>query len=347
MAPPATMQALIYTGYGGPEVATLVTLPTPSPGPGEVLVAVEAAALNPVDVYLRSGAMAQITPLAFPQLAGNELSGRVVALGAGVERFAVGDSVFARVGKMRTGALAQYVSVPAAFVAPAPTSVPLASAAGLPLAGLTALQMLDVLAVKKGDSLLIAGGATAVGCFAIQLAKARGARVTTTASPAGKALVERLGADAVIDYKATSLTAWAESNGHFDKVFDTAGPRTDVSDLLGAAGATAHIVTVAGPINPHTFDDYVPAWKRWFVNAILWARFRGTAALLGDRRYEYFFMNPDGAQLAQLGAMVDAGTLQLTVDSEYPLAEYADAFARLESGRAKGKIIVRMPAAEE
>ncbi|WOO85060.1 Reticulon-4-interacting protein 1, mitochondrial [Vanrija pseudolonga] len=308
-----TMKAVVYTKYGGAEVTTLATLPRPTAGPGEVLVAVAAAALNPVDVYLRNGLMAQITPNAFPQIAANELAGTVVALGAGVASFAVGDRVMARVSKTHTGAVAQFVSVPAGYAARAPASISLAAASGFPLCALTAAQMLDKLSVSAGDRLLVAGGATVVGQYGIQLAKMRGATVVATASPAGEPLVRRLGVDEIIDYKSTTLTGWAASNGAFDKLFDAAGPRDDVSDLLGAAADGAHIVTVSGPNNPGSFDAYVPWWKRWVVNGVLWSRFRATCALASARglRYEYMFMNPDGAQLGELGRLVDEGKLEV------------------------------------
>ncbi|TXT13178.1 hypothetical protein VHUM_01579 [Vanrija humicola] len=325
----------------------LADLPRPTPGADEILVAVHAGALNPIDEYLRSGLMAPITPLAFPQVAGNELSGRVVALGAGVRSFAVGDAVVARVGKLRTGTLAQLVAVPVAYAAHAPTTVPLSDAAGLPLCGLTAVQMLDRLKVGRGDRLLIAGGATAVGLFGIQLAKLRGAHVVATASPAGAPLVRAMGADEVIDYKAsaTAVADWAAAHGAFGKVFDAAGPREDVSQLVAAATDAAHIVTVAGPLPPGCFDAVLPMWRRWYVNTVLWTRFRGTRALVAARgiSYEYVFMEPDGAQLAQLVKLVDDGQLKLTTDGEYPLERWAEAFARLESGRAKGKIVITLP----
>lgn len=343
------MKAVVYTKYGGPEVTKLATLPRPTAGAGEVLVAVAAAALNPVDVYLRNGLMAQITPNTFPQVAANELSGTVAALGAGVDTFSVGDKVVARVSKTHTGAIAQFVAVPAQFLALAPTTISLTAAAGMPLCALTALQMLDKLDVSAGDRLLVAGGATAVGTYGIQLAKLRGATVVATASPAGQALVRRLGADEIIDYKSTTLTAWAGTHGAFDKLFDSAGPRDDVSDLLGAASDGGHIVTVSGPNNPGSFDDYVPWWKRWVVNAVLWSRFRATCEIAAKRglRYEYMFMNPDGGQLATLARLVDEGKLEVLVDSEFGVDEFAKAFERLESGRAKGKIVVTLPPAEE
>ena len=168
----------------------------PSPGPGDVRIKVAAAGLNPVDFKFRRGALRPISHVRLPIVAGCELAGTVDAVGPGPNRFSIGDRVYARVDKARLGAFAELVCVQQEFVAAMPASLGFAEAAGLPLAGLTALQALrDELAVGRGTRLFISGGAGGVGTLAIQLAKYFGAEVTTTASARGEALVRRLGAD--------------------------------------------------------------------------------------------------------------------------------------------------------
>lgn len=182
---------------------------------------VHAAGLNPVDFKTRQDMLKVIQRYPLPIVMGNDLAGVVEACGEGVTRFAPGDRVFARMPKDSMGAFAEYAVVPDGLLAKMPPSIAFETAAGIPLAGLTALQALrDELHLKAGSRVFIPGGAGGVGTFAIQLAKWLGAEVTTTASPRGKALVERLGADVVIDY----------TTQHFeDHVRDMDG----VFDLLG------------------------------------------------------------------------------------------------------------------
>ncbi|HWM87155.1 MAG TPA: NADP-dependent oxidoreductase, partial [Kofleriaceae bacterium] len=195
------MRALVLTRYGGPEATELRDVEKPTPGPGEILVRVHAAGLNPVDFKTREGKLRVIRRYPLPVVMGNELAGTVEALGEGVSRFAEGDRVFARVDKDRLGAFAEYACVQEDLAAVLPSSIEPEVAAGVPLAGLTALQGLrDELHLARGQRVFISGGAGGVGTFAIQIAGWLGAEVATTASSRGEALVRRLGASRVIDY---------------------------------------------------------------------------------------------------------------------------------------------------
>ncbi|GAA4806212.1 NADP-dependent oxidoreductase [Streptomyces ziwulingensis] len=178
-------------------------VPEPAPSDGEMLIRIRAAGLNPVDCKIRDGKMRLLNRLDLPMVAGSELSGVVERIGAGVTRFAVGDRVFARVDKTKLGAYAPFVVVDQTLVTKMPKALDFADAAGLPLAGLTALQALrDELALTAGDRVFISGGAGGVGTLAIQLAVWMGAKVATTASPRGEELVRSLGAETVIDYES-------------------------------------------------------------------------------------------------------------------------------------------------
>lgn len=197
------MRAFVLKRYGGPEETELCDVPQPEPGPRELLIRVHAAGLNPVDYKTRRGWLLPIFSYPLPIVIGKELAGTVVTRGAGATRFAAGDRVFTRVAMEAMGAFAEYASVHEDLVAKMPASLDFESAAGIPLAGITALQCLrDELEVKPGQRIFISGGAGGVGTFAIQIAKCLGAEVTTTASPfyGGEALVRSLGADRVIDY---------------------------------------------------------------------------------------------------------------------------------------------------
>lgn len=217
----------------------ICSFPIPLPKKGEVQVRVAASGLNPIDWHQRGGEFKYITPWTMPVIAGNEFSGTVAVIGDNVAKFAVGDRVVCRTTKSAMEGLGEYVVMPASLVAKAPTTVDLVGAAGLPLAGLTAQQALETL-VKAGDRILITGGAGGVGLFAIQLAKIRGAHVTTTASDAGKPYVLKAGADTVIDYRNQKLADLPEK---FVKVFDVAGGEEAlINDVIPAVAQGGHIV---------------------------------------------------------------------------------------------------------
>ncbi|MCB9780777.1 MAG: NADP-dependent oxidoreductase [Alphaproteobacteria bacterium] len=331
------MTALQLVGYGGPDRTRLTEVPRPSPGPGELLVQVAGFGLNPVDFKTRDGKLKTIYRPPLPVVLGNEFSGVVQAVGDDVTAFAVGDRVMARVDKERMGAFAEWAVVAAEHAARAPRSLPLVDAGGLPLAGLTALQALrDVLGVGPGFHVLITGGAGGVGTLAIQIAKILGAEVTTTASPRGRALVERLGADHVIDYTTTALSSVSE---RFDGVFDLIGGDT-LTDCFGLVPPGATVVSVSGMPEPRTAREDLGRGGLlpllfWFAS---WSTRR--AAARHGATYHYMFMHPSGAGLAELAAWVDEGRLELVVDQRFPFAETLDAIAYLESGRAKGKVVV-------
>ena len=180
------MRAFVLTRYGGPDAMELRDVPRPSPGPGEVLIHVYAAGLNPIDFKMREGMLRVIYRYRLPIIAGSELSGVVVAKGSAVTSLAEGDRVFTRVDKRVLGAFAEFAVVRENLIAKMPPSVDFTTAAGVPLAGLTALQALrDELRVTSGQNIFISGGSGGVGTFAIQLGKWLGAHIATTASARG------------------------------------------------------------------------------------------------------------------------------------------------------------------
>lgn len=335
------MRAFVLTRYGGPEAAELREMPKPNPGAGEVLVRVHAAGLNPVDFKIREGKLKAVQRYPLPVVLGNELAGVVEACGPGCTRFAVGDRVFARVPKERMGALAEYAALPEDVVAQLPASLDFETAAGVPLAGLTALQGLrDELRLAPGSRVFIPGGAGGVGTFAIQLAKWLGAEVTTTASPRGRALVERLGADVVVDYTSERFEDRVRD---MDTVFDLMGGET-LSRCFGVVKRGGKVVSVAGLPEPQTAlkdlgRGYGLAALFWLVSFGLRARARKQGVT-----YRFLFMHPSGAELTELGRLIDDKKLEPIIDRVFPFEEIGEAFAHLESGRAKGKIVVRLAA---
>lgn len=243
--------------------------------------------------------------------------------------------------KDRIGAFADYAVVPEDHLARIPASLDFEAAAGVPLAGLTALQALrDELKLAPGSRVFIPGGAGGVGTFAIQIAKWLGAEVTTTASPRGRALVERLGADVVIDYTTQDFEDHVRD---MDAVFDLLGGET-LRRSFPVVKRGGKVVSIAGLPEPVTACKDL---GRGLPLAILfWIasfRYRAEASKHGVT-YRYLFMHPSGAELEELAQLIEAGALRPVIDRVFPFAEIDHAFAYLEAGHAKGKVVVTMEA---
>jgi NADPH:quinone reductase-like Zn-dependent oxidoreductase len=333
------MRAYVLRRYGGPEGSLLTDVPAPAPQPRDILVDVRAAGLNPVDFKFRQGKLRAIYRPRLPLVLGNEFAGEVIAVGKNVKRFSVGDRVFARVEKDRLGAFAELAAVGEDYAAHVPPNLDFTTAAAVPLAALTALQALrNELGLKSGQKVFISGGAGGVGTFAIQIAKWLGAHVTTTASKRGEALVRSLGADEVVDYTTDDLSRIGKN---FDAGFDLIGGDT-LDQMLRIMKPGTKIVSVAAVPEPQTALRDLGG--RRVLAALFWmisygVRQRAQRAGVG---YRYLFMHPSGSDLAQLADLIEQGRLRVIVD-KYPFTEIAEALAYVESGRAKGKVVVTQP----
>jgi len=270
---------------------------------------------------------------------GNELSGVVEAAGPGVSSFAMGDRVFARVDKDVMGAFAEYAVVDEDHAARMPASLDFPSAAAVPLAALTALQALrDELHLSAGQRVFIPGGAGGVGTFAIQIAKGLGAHVATTASPRGEALVKRLGADVVIDY---TRERFEYKLSGYDCAFDLLGGDT-LARLWSVLRPGGRVVSIAGMPEPVTARKDLGrgiGLAALFWVASLTTRLRAARHGLS---YRYLFMHSSGADLADLASRIEAKKLEVVIDRVFPLAEAKEAMAYLETGHAKGKVVLTM-----
>jgi NADPH:quinone reductase-like Zn-dependent oxidoreductase len=312
-------------------------LPTPAVGPGDVLVQVHAASLNPVDYKIRDGKLKAVIPYRLPLILGNDLSGIVAAVGADVRQFKVGDAVYARADKDRIGSLAEFIAVREDSVAPKPATLSMEEAAAVPLVALTALQAFERAGLAAGQKVLIHAGSGGVGTVAIQLAKHLGAYVATTTSTANVDWVRALGADRVIDYKTEDFAS--ELRG-FDMVFDTLGGAT-LEASLPVLKPGGRIVSVSGPPDAAFAREWQLGWAKEQVMRLLSLRIRRLARRHGVT-YSFLFMHPSGAQLRELGALIDAGVLRPVIDRVFPFGESAKALAFLETGRAKGKVVLRL-----
>lgn len=304
------MRVIRQEAFGGPEVLRLAEVERPEPMGTEVLVRVQAAGVNPVDWVTRAGSGYLDS---FPLTVGWDVSGVVEETGVGVTRFAPGDEVFGMPWFPRqAGAYAEYITAPSRQLARKPAGLSHAEAAGLPLAGLTAWQVLvDAAGVEPGQRVLITAAAGGVGHLAVQIAKARGAYVIGTASAAKHDFVRALGADEVIDYTKV----------------DPASAVSDLDVVLDPVGADARswlpAIKPGGMLLPFRADDDLPAVA---------AERRVRAALV--------LVEPDGHALESLAALAEAGQLRVEIDTVLPLAEAAKAHEIGERGRTRGKIVL-------
>lgn len=324
------------TGYGTNDVVEQREMPRPVVGPRDVLIEVHAASLNPLDFKIREGKLRLIRRFPLPAILGNDLAGKVVEVGPAVTRFRPGDPVFARVGKDKLGAFAELAAVDEAFCAPKPASLSMEEAAGVPLVALTAWQALhEELGLRAGQKIFVPAGAGGVGGFAIQFAKLAGATVATTASPAGKALVEKLGADVVVDYRSERFE---DRLSGYDAVFDTLGGDS-LERSFGILRPDGVVCSIAGAPEPGTAEKMGAGLLVKLLFRLASVRPRRLARKAGVT-YRYLFMRPDGEQLAAIGKLVDEGRVRVTIDRVFPFAEAKEALAYLETGRAKGKVIL-------
>lgn len=329
------MKAVVAQRYGGPDVLAVVDKPDPEIGARDLLIAVKAASLNPLDFKIRGGKVKLMLRMKPPIAMGCDVAGVIERVGADVRTFRVGNAVFARLEKLRMGGLAERVAAAEDVVAAKPARISFEEAASIPLAGLTALQALrEAAEVRPGQRVLIQAGAGGVGSLAIQIAKILGLHVTTTTSTKNVELVKHLGADAVVDYAKDEPLPTG-----FDAVFDTLGGASEIASL--AAVARGGVVVGIGGMPDIAFArTSLPA----FTRPVIWLATgkRRRAAAHAGARFVYFSMRPDGAQLAELAAWIDAGKLRPVLHRTYPFAEVHDAFAELERGHARGKIVVTL-----
>jgi len=309
------MKAVRFHEYGDPDVLRYEEVDDPVPGAGQVRVRVAATTFNGVDGNIRAGFMQGPMPLALPHVPGLDVAGTVDALGAGVESLSVGEQVIGFLPFVVDGASAEFVLAPAEALTAAPTSIPLADAAALPVVGLTAWQAVsDHAELKAGQRILINGAGGAVGGYATQLAKAAGAHVIATASGRSTERVRAAGADEVVDH--------------------TAG------DVAAALTEPVDVLLNLAPITPEQFGALAGRVRDGgvVVNTTVWMPAPADEAR-GVRGID-LYVRSDAAQLAELVARVDRGELSVDVAERVPLAELPSVHARAAAGGISGKVVV-------
>ncbi len=312
-------------------------LPVPEPGPGEVLVRVRTAGVNPLDNMIIRGEVKMIVPYRFPLAMGNELVGTVEALGPGANRFAVGDRVYGRMPLAKIGAFAEYAAIAETAIAKVPDYLSDEEAACVPLTALTALQALELMGAKAGDSLFISGGTGSLGAMAVPIAAGKGLTVATNGDGASEERVRALGASTFIDYRKQD---YAEVLHDMDFVLDTLGDR-ELPKEFGVLRQDGTLVSLRGlPNGDFAQRAGLPLWKR-IAFGLVGGKYDRMAAKRGQR-YRFVFVHEDGEGLARIPKLMGDKRIEASVDTVFGLDDVNAALAKVAAGGSKGKTVLKI-----
>ena len=332
------MRAFVLVGYGAiSDNVRLAQLADPVAGPGEVLIEIHAASLNPIDFKLVHGALKRISGYQLPRPIGFDASGIVLAAGSGVDQFKPGDAVFVRASRDTIGTFAEQIALPENLVAPKPDAISHAQAASLPLVGLTTLQAFDRAGARAGQRILIHAGSGGVGTFAVQYARHLGLDVTATTSSKNADFVTSLGADKVIAYDREN---YLEQGGGYDIVYDTLGGAFTV-DAFKVVKRGGTVISLSGPPDR---DFAQREGKGLLIRIAVWLMGRKVyaASRQAGAAYVWFFTESNGQQLREIAALVERGAVKPVIDREFPFEQLPEALTYLEAGRARGKVVLKV-----
>lgn len=338
LAKPQKMKAFIVSRYGKKENLQLTELAEPVAKGSDILVQVHSAGVNVLDSKIRNGEFKMILPYKTPFALGHDVAGVVTQVGPDVSKFKVGDEVYARPADFRIGTFAEFISMNENDAAIKPTNLSMEEAASIPLVGLTAWQALvEKSNLKKGQKVFIQAGSGGVGTFAIQLAKHLDAIVATTASAANIELVKSLGADFIIDYKKEDFETILKD---YDVVLNSQDAKA-LEKSIKVLKIGGRVISISGPPDLD-FGKSINA--NWFLNivfSVLSARIRKKAKRLGVS-YSFLWMRAQGEQLSRITKLLESGVIKPVIDKVFPFEQTNEAMSYLETGRAKGKVVVTM-----
>ena len=313
-SPKTTMKAIVVHEYGGPAVLKYEEVPRPEPKEDQILVRVIAAGVNPVDAMIRSGLFAKYEKDVFPLIPGADIAGVVEKVGSKVTKFKAGDPVFAYVSLKGGGGYAEYALAAERDTAAKPKSLTYVEAAAVPIVALTAWQALvDAAKLSAGQTVLVHGGSGGVGTFAIQIAKARGAKVIATASTANQDLLRQLGADVAVDYTKQRFEDIAKD---VDVVLDSVGEDT-LARSYGVVKRGGFIVSLVARPDQAELDKH---------------GIRGAA----------LSVEPNSDELAEIGGLIDEKKIKVFVSQTFPLSNAAKAQEQVATGHTRGKIVLKV-----
>lgn len=330
------MKAAYINRYGNIDDVQLDGQSKPPITENDVLVKIHAASINPLDLRVLEGEFKAIQPVKFPFILGNDFAGTVVQVGANVKQFKAGDEVYAKTDQ--NGAFAEYTVVHQSSLALKPQNISMELAASLPLVSLTAWQALvEIAKVQSGQKVLIHAGSGGVGSIAIQLAKHLGATVATTTSGKNAQWVKALGADIIIDYKTTDFEQELKD---YDVVLDTQGGKI-LEKSLNVLKRGGRIISISGPPDREFAEAIHANWLLKCIIPLLSWSIRNKAKKKGIT-YSFLFMQPNGQQLSEISKLVESGNINPIVDKTYAFTEIKDAFQYVNTGRAKGKVVLKI-----
>ena len=332
------MKSFYITKYDKTSPLKFGDLPIPDISADQVLVEMHYASLNPIDFKIKHGDLKMVLPMKFPLILGNDGSGIVSKIGKNVKHFKVGDEVYLRPDKNSgIGTLAEFIAVGEDELALKPKNLSLEEAASIPLVGLTVWQIYERAGLKKGQKVFIQAGSGGVGTFAIQSAKYLGAEVATTASPKSFEMLQHLGADILIDYKTQNFEDLLKD---YDLVLNTQDEKTLLKSMkiLKPGGKIISISVV--PDEQFAIDSGV----NWLVKFVIKMRSAKVIKEASKRQVDYSFllMHSSRKQLEEITTIIEEGKIKPVIDKVFPFNETNEAMNYLESGRAKGKVLVKI-----
>jgi NADPH:quinone reductase-like Zn-dependent oxidoreductase len=332
------MKAFTISRYSKTDALQLTDMPVPIVLDNDVLVEIHAASVNLLDSKIKSGEFKALLAYKLPLVLGHDVAGVVVKVGANVRRFKVGDAVYARPANYRVGTFAEFIAMNENDVARKPNNISMEEAASIPLVGLTAWQALvEKTQLQKGQKVFIQAGSGGVGTFAIQLAKYLGATVATTASAANADWLKGLGADVVVDYKTQDFETLLSN---YDVVLNSQDTKT-LHKSLSTLKAGGQLISISGPPDAQFASEAGLPWFMKGVMSLLSYKIR-KAAKQRQINYAFLFMKAQGKQLEKITALIEAGVIHPVVDKVFAFDQTNEALAYVESGRAKGKVVVKV-----
>jgi NADPH:quinone reductase-like Zn-dependent oxidoreductase len=332
------MKAFIIKRYSKKEKLHLTETTEPVVGVNDVLIQIHAAGVNLIDSKIKSGEFKSIVPYKMPIILGHDAAGIITQVGSGIKKFKVGDQVYARPRTQRIGTFAERIAIDESDVARKPKNLSMEEAASIPLVGLTAWQALvEKGNVKKGQKVFVQAGSGGVGTFAIQLAKHLGATVATTTSAANIDLVKSLGADVVVDYRKDDFEKVLQD---YDLVLNSQDRRA-LEKSLNVLKQGGKVISISGPPDPAFADEIRSPWYLKLIIAVLSAGVRKKAKRLGVN-YSFLLMRAQGEQLNQITTLIESGVIKPVIDKVFSFEESNEALSYVETGRAKGKVVIKI-----
>lgn len=333
------MRAFVVKNYGRKEKLHLTTVNEPALNQNEVLVQIQSAGVNQLDSLIKNGDFKLFLPYKTPFVNGHDMAGTIVKVGSAVNKFKVGDEVYARPADYHIGTFAEYIAVNENDLAFKPKNISMEEASSIPLVGLTSWQALvEIANLQRGQKVFIQAGSGGVGTFAIQLAKHLDAFVATTTSSANIQLVKSLGADLVIDYKKEDFATILKD---YDVVLHSNREAKVLENSLKILKQGGTLISLTGPPTPEFAKEIGLGWHFQTLMSLLSMSARRKAKKQ-KVNFKFLFMRAEGKQLSEITSLIEAEKIRPVIDKIFPFEQTNEAIAYVESSRAKGKVVIKV-----